>query len=562
MKAHPSFPRFAVWGDLIVLSAVFLFLVYIRLMPAIGSSIEFQYDSAFNYRLTMDVIRTGRIPETDALSMHPEGRSIGSYFLPGMYYTCTLFHKFVNRLCDSAPYQSIILFCSFSGALIVLPIFLICMELYRRRFLSYVAAITAGITPAYLGRTFCDHYRPEVLALPLLLMSLYFFTRSLGHSARKRRMIYALLSSLFLVASSCVWRISIIFLIGYIIAFFYVLIKEKGSFIGEYALSLLVVLAAILPLYVLSPGTLLRITVQAHSMIGPAFLNIARYRLGLENTLGEYAAVLNSVCEFQPIAPGIEGVISAPFLSFAILFIPVAILIHLTRRPGDVQKDIVFAFIIVFTLLSLLVIRSRILIGSLVVVTMCECVAYALQKGRIRKVILLNLVAIILFATAFHAHETVMRARSLAQIHHLRKTALIAILEKTPNDAVIQSFWSEGFDIQTYTGRATLVDGRLEDPKNIKRIIQAAKHYLSNEESGLLDFLKQRGATHVLLPLRSFRRYASYAGVDVRSYIEDGQPTDKSKKTLHYRMVMMPQELKGFKRLFSNEAYALYEVST
>jgi hypothetical protein len=81
-------------------------------------------------------------------------------------------------------------------------------------------------------------------------------------------------------------------------------------------------------------------------------------------------------------------------------------------------------------------------------------------------------------------------------LEHLRRT--------TAAPTVVLSTWERGYEIQTYAGRRTVVDGLLEDPETQRRIIEIAAAALQPAADSLAGVCRRYGATHLLLPPSTF----------------------------------------------------------
>jgi hypothetical protein len=100
---------------------------------------------------------------------------------------------------------------------------------------------------------------------------------------------------------------------------------------------------------------------------------------------------------------------------------------------------------------------------------------------------------------------TVVDAVQLARTRHARLdadlyAALAWITSTTPPDAIILSTWERGYEIQTWAGRATLIDGLLEDDRVQARVPAIAAALLQPTGDSLAALCRREGAHYVLMP--------------------------------------------------------------
>jgi len=215
-----------------LLTAFFLILIvsllsYLRMIPAIGNSVEFRFDKTFNYRMTAMAIKDGDVPNVDRLSTYPDGKKIKAFLPVGMYRIAAKIYNLVNPIKPISYNRFMLLFTSIFASLICIPVYFLSYEVYKNRFLACISAVLAGIIPAYLHRTMCYWYRYEAVATPVLFVSLLFFVKTLGTTGEKKAYLYSMLSALFMALSLCIWRLSILFLLAYVIVFIYLSLRKE-----------------------------------------------------------------------------------------------------------------------------------------------------------------------------------------------------------------------------------------------------------------------------------------------------------------------------------------------
>ena len=216
----------------IFLTAFFLILIvsllsYLRMIPAIGNSVEFRFDKTFNYRMTAMAIKDGDVPDVDRLSTYPDGKKIKAFLPVGMYRIAAKTYNLLNPIKPISYNRFMLLFTSIFASLICVPVYFLSYEVYKSRFLACISAVLAGIIPAYLHRTMCYWYRYEAIATPVLFVSLLFFVKTVGTTGEKKAYLYSIFSALFMALALDMWRLSVLFLFVYIIILIYALLNRE-----------------------------------------------------------------------------------------------------------------------------------------------------------------------------------------------------------------------------------------------------------------------------------------------------------------------------------------------
>lgn len=156
-----------------------------------------EFDPYYFYRNVQFIIGNG-FPAwfhwVDYSAWYPFGRFIAGDTYPGMVFTAVLFYYFVNAIGISASaftvcYYMPLLF----GALTPLVVYLLGKEIYDKRS-GLLAAFFIAVSPAIIQRQVVGFFDNEPFGIFLMLISFYFFIRSLKRGSFPS----AILAGLFL----------------------------------------------------------------------------------------------------------------------------------------------------------------------------------------------------------------------------------------------------------------------------------------------------------------------------------------------------------------------------
>lgn len=537
--------------------AAFIVLVYLRMIPGIDNKVEFRFDRAFNYRMTASVVKNGTVPEVDHLSTYPEGKRVKEFLPTGMYQACALFHRTVNLVREAPLTRTILYFCAFWGTLIFIPAYFISYQLYRKRWVAFLSAFLAGMIPAYLHRTVCYWYRFEIAGVPLLFASLFFLMKALDSEGDRKTIIFSVTSALFLWGALLMWRLSVLFLVCYIIFFLYIFFKKDKLSRSEWlGCTIVITLSALLLL--VTPGFAGKHIAGTYGSFPKAAYQILFYKMGFDIKLDDFSRLLFVNKELEGMEPA--RMFSLKYLSFCGILMLGYLTLYFTRRKRSAKEDLFFVFLTFFLVLTFIFARNKILLGPLVAISAGECVMFALNRKKTIKVALLVLIAIFIVKTGYDAYGLAVTRYPNTKLVPERKVTLLFINRELPKDAVILSYWSDGYFIQTYCNRPTITDGLFESPEIIKRVFGLGKIYYTGSEKDLLRFCKKYGATYLLVPTDRKFVYAASAGVDYADYYGSNAPTRLATKTVLYKLIFRPGELEYFKQVYKNKKFILYRV--
>lgn len=229
--AGPRLTR-ASWAGTLVCAAVLLCSVAVgyswRFVPMQSNNgFDFQNDSAFNYRMCLETIRTGHPPRLDPLSIHPHGKRVYDELPVAMYYGASFFNRVMEGLGFKDAKMNIARFNALCGALIAVPVFLIALALTQSRTTACFAAFLAATIPLGLWRTHMSYLRQEVLGITLGMTYLAFWLRALSAKDDGTAFRNAAAAAFFLWLSLAAWRLNLVLYIISVIAFLFCVSGER-----------------------------------------------------------------------------------------------------------------------------------------------------------------------------------------------------------------------------------------------------------------------------------------------------------------------------------------------
>jgi asparagine N-glycosylation enzyme membrane subunit Stt3 len=521
--------------------------------------VELQLDAAFNYRMTHQLLQNGKVPDIDPLSTYPEGKPVTVLLPTGLYYACAAFSKALNLFSKLPLTDVVLLFCSLCGALIAVPVYFISLELYRHRPIALVSAALAGVIPTSVERSLCYWYRDEVLAVPLLFLSLLFFLKVFEAEDDRRAIRNGTIAMALLVAAFYVWRLSVLFLAAYGIALTYLALRN-GKTMRRIVIAGVLLLCVCGVLFFFIPAFGRRNPESHYGGFPRAVWEITLNRLGFRTPFSGFTRLVYDNMELYSVWP--SRMISRNMLSLSAGFPLVFIELYVRRRERSVPMDVVFAFLMLFGTLTFLVYRNVAFLGPLVAVSAGGTLDLVRTLPRDRKLRDVMLAASLLFLT-----KTTVDGHRMASVYH-RDTRLGRSLEQalakiediTPPNAVVACAWPDGYMVQSYCGRPTLTDGLFESQEIVSRILEESEAYYSSDENRLWNYCVRHGATHLLVPMRRTESYADQAGVPYENYFPPSGPTAAGKATVLYGLMHEPERIKHFKELYRNPMYVLYQV--
>ena len=532
---------------------------YLRMKPDARHDIELQLDAAFNARMTALLLQDGTVPALDPLSTYPEGKAVTALLPTGLYYACAAFIKVVGLFSSLPMTTRVLLFCSLCGSLIVLPVHFISLNLYRSSPIALVSAALAGVIPVYLERTLCYWYRDEILAVPILFLSLCFFLKIFDASNDRSAFLYGSIAMALLVAAFYVWRLCVLFLVAYAISLVYLALRSAKNF-RKVAIAGLLLLGFCGVLLLFIPGFGRRNPQSHYGGFPRAVLEIALNRLGVRTDFSGFTRLVSDNLELLSVGP--REMIRWDMLSLSAGFPVVFLVLHVLRKERSAQRDVVCAFVVLFGALTVLVYRNVVFLAPLVAMTAGESLSLVRdpRRGKEVRYAMLAVAVVLLTKTgrdgyrmASVQHRDTRIGRSLAQ-------ALTKIRDLTPPGAVVACNWPDGYMVQSYCGRPTLTDGLFESREIVSRILEESEAYYSDDEDKLWNYCVRHGAAYLLVPENRTQSYAHQAGVAYETYFRGGKPTEAGKAIVLFRLMREHGGLEHFQEVFRNSGYVLYQV--
>jgi len=545
-----------------ILTTFFLILIvsllsYLRMVPAIDNSVEFRFDKAFNYRMTAMAVKDGDVPDVDHLSTYPDGKRIKAFLPVGMYRIAAAVFKFARTAKPISLNRFILLFTSISASLICIPIYFLSYEVYKNRTVAWISALLAGLIPAYLHRSMCYWYRYEAITTTVLFASLFFFVKMLGARGEKKAYLYSILCALSIALSLYMWRLSILFLLAYVIVFIYLALrKEKPSKNWWVPIALVLVISFIF-LWSM-PSVSGKTVAHNYGSIPKATSEIIMYKMGLRGHLSQLARLLSDTRELK--GTSLKEMFSGRYLSFSGIFVILYFVSYFGNKARDVKRGTVSIFLILFLALTFIFSRNKIILGPLVALAMGEGFDFALKKKKALGSLILCIAIVAISKTGFDSYRlATTRYRETKLRPHL-KQILTFVNENVPKNAVLLCHWPDGYPIQTFCNRPTTTDSLLESPEIVNRIMSLSKIYYSYSEKDLVDFSNKYGARYILVPTNKKRAYAIYNGLKYTDYYRQGKPTEGRPETLLDKLIFKPEKLTLLRLLYSNKEYRLYRT--
>ncbi len=175
-----------------------------------------EFDSYFHYYATSIIVNdintkglsglTDFFKVVDYNEWYPVGYNLASTTYAGFYYTSAFLYEFVTKVLgiNISLYDYLVLQPAFIGSMIVFPVYLIGNRL-RGPGVGVLAALFAVITPGFLARSSLGWYKHEPLSMLAGTFALYFVIESFYSQDRRKSLMYALLTGLFLGYSSVTW---------------------------------------------------------------------------------------------------------------------------------------------------------------------------------------------------------------------------------------------------------------------------------------------------------------------------------------------------------------------
>ena len=143
-----------------------------------------EFDPWFNYRVTQYLTKEGAYSFWnwyDPESWYPLGRIIGGTTYPGIMFTSTAIHWLCNTFLFPVDIRSVCVFLApvFAGVTALTAYFFI-KEVTGRNDSGLLTALLIAIVPGYISRSVAGSYDNEAVAITALIMTFYFFIKSVN----------------------------------------------------------------------------------------------------------------------------------------------------------------------------------------------------------------------------------------------------------------------------------------------------------------------------------------------------------------------------------------------
>lgn len=528
----------------LVLGAFFL-----RMIPAwFGPPGEFIGDSAYHARLSGEVSRQGKLPSIDDLSDAPHGRRTSELLPTGLYSLGAAFTAlFPGASLDLALQVA----SSIAGALIVVPVYLICRALGVGPVGALAGAVAIAIMPAHAQRTYAWALRYDGWGSLLATGYLALFFAAVRARESRSQCLLGAVAGIALTASAFVWRVPLMLpLILSGAAMLWALVRGAVPAMRNAgtAAMLVATLGLLLIPYVrdqaflLSRGWLMPLALTASlwwsgawpiravttlSTVAVAWFIGTKFAPGYDALGSMLLARLQGLAVAHPdpttrlmlsveeLSPARVSELAGPAYFSALgsalaiggLFILVSLgdskvrsdLARRSSRPGNSVFLLSFAAILFMTVLFS---RMKVLAAPLIAVLIGASLHWLLEvRGRSRYLLraVVMLVAIGAFAWTTWDVWRLMSTRSSAMDPALNAT-LAHVRRVTEENAVIVAPWELGYLIQQYASRRTIMDGLLESPVTRAQIPRFAQAAMAPSADSLAAFCRASGARWLLVP--------------------------------------------------------------
>lgn len=194
-------------GILIVLSLVSIFIIAlcIRCIPFFLYPAYIRaFDPWLQYRMALYIVTYGFnswFSWYDYASWYPIGRDISQSFFPGTAFAAAIIYFLLHALGFNVDIYMICYFYpAFMGAFTCVATYFLGKEILDKK-TGLIAAFLLSFTPAFIERTMVGFFDNEALGMLFLVLSLYFFIRSL----KRGSIISAIIAGLCIGGLAATW---------------------------------------------------------------------------------------------------------------------------------------------------------------------------------------------------------------------------------------------------------------------------------------------------------------------------------------------------------------------
>jgi dolichyl-diphosphooligosaccharide--protein glycosyltransferase len=181
-----------------------------------------EMDSYYNLRMTQDFIDHGHMGTTlmngtpwDMLSYAPEGRS--AEYRPMIVYVTSFLYHLANTFSEMSLKEVAFYAAAIIAPLAAIPAFIIVRRV-TNNYGGATAALMVSLAPNYFSHTFAGFFDTDMFNFVLPLFIILFFIESIRSSKFVYRLLYAILTVVFIALFSLAWD-GYIFYIGMLAIF-------------------------------------------------------------------------------------------------------------------------------------------------------------------------------------------------------------------------------------------------------------------------------------------------------------------------------------------------------
>ncbi len=593
---------------------LFYFGYYWRMYPIYQyPNTMLDYDYAFHLRMTEEVLKTGHVPAIDKMSWYPEGKPIPENLPVVLYYLGAGFYKIYHVFSDGSVQRSVELFYAILCAMTMIPIYFILRRITGKDYISFIGAALAAVMPGNLVRTLATRYRYEGPGVFFLLFNIYFFIKAMDEKDDKKCYIYSIISAFFMLLSVGTWRISLLFPTLYSIIFLLIVFLKRAdrnivipfSFLfGGLAISFLgfdflssqryifshngmlitgLAISTLLtkwwnkeknfkfdPFYLMVPFILVLFIPMLHLSTGyESFIKVLLLKLGIGQITGIENILFINTAELSSVP--LKDIFKWDMCSWGGIFIflyPLSILIFRNKKDKiSIGELIIAVFFFSIFFLTLMFYRNKVLLSIFVALAGAISVDRTinfLKNSPLRNMAIAALMVLCTTLIVGSGWKTgVYMTKLRLDLRPHLEDALIKLEKLNPDRLPVISYWSYGYVIQTYAQSATFLDGLLESKLVHKRLVEMSQLLLQNDEEKFYQYCKNLGMGIYFVDKYVSRTqlYALYAEYNYPAlFQQNGIPTELGKSTIRARSIYLPETLKRFKLLYSNQRFNIYKI--
>src|SRR3989339_1796263 len=170
-------------------------------------------ESAFHYRYAEKIATGEGIPEIDYRAQWPEGLNVYDNLTIGMEFVSGYLYRFYLLFNNTITFHNfLIYFICFFSSLSIFALYLNSSYICNNKYAGILSVCVYVVTPASFIRTTGNFIR-EDFTLPFIFFSLFFFLKMI----REKKILYSILSSIFLLIGLLTWHFTQFYLIAFAI---------------------------------------------------------------------------------------------------------------------------------------------------------------------------------------------------------------------------------------------------------------------------------------------------------------------------------------------------------